>query len=54
MLRALALLLFCRLRIYSTWLLGEQHTYQLVMDFNVSIVVNEAHFAKLVHEVTDA
>jgi len=38
-------------RVHCARLVGEKHTQQGAMDFEMSIVVNEPQFTKLVHEV---
>jgi hypothetical protein len=41
-------------RVHCARLVGEKHTQQGAMDFEMSIVVNEPQFTKLVHEVAHA
>src|SRR6478672_10920226 len=40
-------------RVHCAWLIGQKHTQQAAMDFEMSVVINETQFAELVHEVAD-
>ena len=41
-------------QVHCAWLIGQKHTQQRIMDFEMSVVVNETQFTELVHEVAHA
>ena len=41
-------------QVHCAGLVGQQNTQQRSMDFEMPVVINEAQFAELVHEVTHA
>ena len=40
-------------RVHCARLVGEKHTQQGAMDFEMPVVINKTQFAELVHEVAD-
>jgi len=41
-------------RVHCASLIGQKHTQQRIVDFEMSVVINEPQFTELIHEVAHA